>query len=256
MTTLLIDGDIFAYRSSVAVEREIDWGDGLWTLHAYEHEAINSFEGLLRAVREQLGVTKSTRIIFALTDSESNWRKEIMPDYKAHRKSQRKPILLNFMQDYVRENYETYERPTLEADDVLGILGTSMSIIRGPRTLVSVDKDFYGVPCNYYRFSQGDGHVESITETQADRFHLIQTLSGDTADGYSGCPGVGPKTAEKLLDAVEPSEWWRVVVEQFEKKGLSEEAALLNARVARICRNTDYDFRRKKVKLWSPYTHS
>jgi DNA polymerase-1 len=42
------------------------------------------------------------------------------------------------------------------------------------------------------------------------------------------------------------------VVAAFESKGLTEEDALVQARVARICRASDYDFKTKEVKLWNP----
>ena len=72
---------------------------------------------------------------------------------------------------------------------------------------------------------------------------------GDATDGYSGCPGIGPKTAEKVL---EQGCDWATVVGCFKAKGLSEEAALIQARVARICHAKDYDFEKKEVILWNP----
>jgi hypothetical protein len=41
-------------------------------------------------------------------------------------------------------------------------------------------------------------------------------------------------------------------VETYRKKGLGEEVALLNARVARICRFRDFDYVNKRVILWTP----
>ena len=93
---------------------------------------------------------------------------------------------------------------------------------------------------------------------------MMQTLTGDTTDGYTGCPGIGPKTAEKILQAAlaegtteaNPAQlreiYWQHVVKAYAKAGLSEEEALTQARVARICRNSDYDFKTKQVILWSP----
>ena len=98
--------------------------------------------------------------------------------------------------------------------------------------------------------------LREVTEEEADYNHMLQTLTGDAADGYPGCPGIGPKTAEKLLAGVGRTyaEMWPIVVEQYAKKGLSEGIALTQARIARICRRDDYDFKRKEVKLWNPPT--
>ena len=45
---------------------------------------------------------------------------------------------------------------------------------------------------------------------------------------------------------------WKAVVEAFKEKDLTEEDALVNARLARILTADDYDFERKEPKLWSP----
>lgn len=47
MAKLLIDGDILAYKASSSVQKDIDWGDGLWTCHAYLEDAIEQFRNLL-----------------------------------------------------------------------------------------------------------------------------------------------------------------------------------------------------------------
>ena len=46
--------------------------------------------------------------------------------------------------------------------------------------------------------------------------------------------------------------YWQHVLKAYAKAGLSEEEALTQARVARICRSNDYDFKTKQVILWSP----
>ena len=92
-----------------------------------------------------------------------------------------------------------------------------------------------------------------VSETEADWWHMYQTLCGDTTDGYAGLPGCGPKKAEKVIGTVdEPAPDWAAVAAAFTAKSLSEEDALVQARVARICRASDYDFKNKEVILWTP----
>ena len=43
------------------------------------------------------------------------------------------------------------------------------------------------------------GHDYEIISEEGRYFHMMQTLTGDTADGYPGCPSVGKVTAEKIL---------------------------------------------------------
>jgi DNA polymerase-1 len=170
-------------------------------------------------------------------------------------------MLLKHLMGYAKEHYQTYQRETLEGDDCLGILATMEH--QGQRVICSIDKDFKTIPGYHYNF--GKDEFFEITPHQADYWHMFQTLTGDATDGYSGCPGVGPKTAEKILKSAleEGTPWanreqlngiyWQHVVKTYEKAGFSEEEALVQARVARICQAVDYDFETKKVILWEPY---
>ena len=82
---------------------------------------------------------------------------------------------------------------------------------------------------------------------------MLQTLCGDATDGYSGCPSIGPKTAEKILaDCATSADLWDATLATFKKKKLSEEVALIQAQVARICRSSEFDFDNQKVIPWTP----
>lgn len=249
MMTLLIDGDIALYQHSSAVEEPFDWGDDLWTLHADASEAKQRLDYWVQGLMEKLS---AKRCIFALT-SPDNWRAKVMPSYKAHRKSTRKPVIYPALKEYVRTAYRVYEIPTLEADDVLGLLATkALPGIRDPLIVVSADKDLKTIPCRLYNPTDGSDRV--ISESEANYNHLFQTLIGDQTDGYPGCPGIGPKTASRALD--EQGSNWSTVCALYRKAGLNEDEALRQARVARILRKGEFSFRTNKVKLWSPANES
>lgn len=183
----------------------------------------------------------------------ANWRHAVYPAYKANRKDKPRPVILGQLIEYVKGVHPTYQRPTLEADDVMGILATSAKIIKHPgeKIIVSVDKDMRSIPGVFHCLT--DGITSEISEDEADRWHMLQTLTGDTADGYPGCPGIGPVKANRILDqGGRCEEWWPLVVSAFKAAGLSEEDALVQARIARICRACDYNFKLKEVKLWNP----
>ena len=183
-----------------------------------------------------------------------NFRKQLNPNYKGNRKSI-KPILYDYLRKYMHETgYKIYEKPTLEADDVIGILATSDKIIKGDKVVWSLDKDFKTIPCKFHRATPNGKSVSKIiSQEEADGWFMYQTLIGDTVDGYYGCKGIGDKTARKLLGEVGEkslSEMWEIVKDTFKDKGFSEEEALLNARMARILHVEDYDFKKKEAKLW------
>ena len=89
-----------------------------------------------------------------------------------------------------------------------------------------------------------------INEVDGAKWHLIQSCSGDQTDGYSGCPGIGVKRATTIFEDKGYS--WKTVVQMFKDKDLTEDDALLNARLARILTAKDYDFDRRKPIPWTP----
>jgi DNA polymerase-1 len=235
MTLLLIDGDIIAYKASVSAETPVNWGDGLWTLHCWEDEVAIRIDDQITKLTDEAPVQDC---IVALSDKE-NYRKELAPYYKANRSKTRKPMLLQWAREYMASKYNTIIYRRLEADDVLGILGTA-----NPDTIIwSEDKDLLTVPAKHWI----DGEVVEISQEEADYNFFTQALVGDSTDNYKGCPSVGHKTAEKILEF---GDGWDAVVRAYISKGLSEEVALENARLARILRNGEYDTDTAEVKLW------
>ena len=245
--TALIDGDILIYRAALAAEHPIDWGEGIWTLHAYMDDAITLFDTFLGRVLNGL---KTDKYIVCLTD-KTNFRKSILPSYKSNRTDKRPPMLKDPLREHVLQEYETFMRPGLEADDILGILATNPRIVKGDKVIATVDKDLKSVPGKVYNIDSGV--LDEITEAEADLNHMIQALIGDPVDGYSGCPGIGKVKAGRLLgECGSASAYWSVVVGTYEKAGLNEAYALAQARVARILRSSDYDYREKRPILWTP----
>ena len=115
--------------------------------------------------------------VIALSDSE-NYRKEIAPYYKANRSGTRKPMLLSWVREYIQKNYNTIIYRRLEADDVLGILGSSNS----DTIIWSEDKDLLTVPAKHWI---GGQVVEQSVEQKLDYQFFAQTLAGDNTDNYS-----------------------------------------------------------------------
>jgi len=234
MTTLLIDGDIIAYKACASAETPVNWGDGLWTLHCWEDEVAVRIDDQIQKLME----APVDDCIVALSDKE-NYRKEVASYYKANRSNTRKPMLLSWSRDYIKEQYNTVIYRRLEADDVLGILGTS----NDDTIIWSEDKDLQTIPAKHWI----NGEVVTISEEEADRMFYYQTLIGDSTDNYKGCPSIGAVSANKLL--AEDSSW-NTVVNTFAEKGLGEEVAIEQARLARILRDGEYNKETAEVKLW------
>lgn len=247
MTTLIVDADSFAYAAAVSAETTVEWEPGQLSVSADADEAIAEVMRKLADLRKELGATK---MLLTLSDSaEAGWRRKLYPQYKASRKSA-KPLALPAVRDYLL-GQGAYLRPTLEADDICGILATHPALVRGRKVIVSIDKDLRTIPGLLFSPLKRDEGILSITEEEADLAHMTQTLTGDSTDGYPGCPGIGPKKAAVILTDAEDGSW-PAVVAAYENKSLTEDDALVQARVARILRSSDYDFKNKKVKPWNP----
>lgn len=246
---LLIDADMFAFIACSSREQEIDWGDGIWTLHVNFEEAKATFRDMVDSAIDRaltlLMKDVDFNVLFCLSAQDGNYfRKRVLPTYKAARAGKRKPVCYKALLEWLKMAYKVVQVPHLEADDVMGILAT-----KNPRAsiIISGDKDMKSVPSWQYDFIHDE--FSDVTEEEADRNFLMQALMGDATDGYSGCPSIGKVTAAKLLDK---DCSWQTVVAAYKSKGLSEAEALANARCARILRNTDYDMKEKRVILWKP----
>jgi DNA polymerase-1 len=264
-TTLLIDADIVAFKIASISQKTHKFQDDE-TGEVIECVDVDDWEDVTPRVDELLAEylqkTKADELIICLScPTDEGWRIGIYPQYKANRDYSKRPVYLSAVKDYMAEKYRSYRKPTMEADDIMGILSTHPTLVPGRKIIVSEDKDLQTIPGWLWNPAK-DPKPRLIDEHHANYFHFYQTLVGDTTDNYKGCPGIGDKKATALLEkhcheTKHDSEFddymaWEDIVALFVKKGLSAEDALLQARVARICRADDYNFKKQEVILWNP----
>lgn len=254
----LIDADGILYAAALRGETTCD-GEQLQMLeleYVYE-DALARIEKLVEKVEADDA--------FLILSARQNFRHKIMPDYKGNRKGGSRPLLLDDLRNMVSEKapYKTMLIKDLEADDVCGIAAGTLSKGNTETVICSPDKDLLQIPGLVYQTpatnsgTAGKPTIVLITEEAGDDFHMKQTLMGDSVDGYKGCPGIGPVKARKLLDqwkqeGLSPRERWEAVVRCYEDEGLTEGEALLQARVSRILRSSDWDPTLKEPILWEP----
>jgi len=271
---LLIDGDIFAYQTAAAENKTSDWGDGDIHIHADLEQGISNLDKKMEALMTKL---HADEIVVCISDKE-NFRYGVYPDYKSNRVDTVRPLILEELKQHLLDNYDSKIKPGLEADDVLGILLTNPKMYPGmEKVCVTIDKDLRTVPGLHFN---PDKETEAvlITPKEAQRFHLLQTLTGDVTDGYPGCPGVGPVRADLLLNknmgtisyqkefsrgprkGTFETRWkdqpfnnaWNAILSLYEKAGLTEDDALIQARVARILHSSDFNYTTQEPILWTP----
>ena len=237
--SLLIDADYIVYKACAGAETEIDFGDDVIVVTSKFSDAYSYVERELYKIAEDLGQFDDSILFFS---DSINFRKLLDPAYKGHR-NRKKPCGYKRVINKLKEEYNVVVMPTLEADDAIGIYATKEE----GHIICSPDKDMRQIPGDLYDLSEG---VVTITKEEGDRWHLIQTMAGDQTDGYAGVPTIGVKRADAIL--TEKGASWKTVVETFLDKGLTEEDALLNARLAKILQVEDYDFTNQTVRPWTP----
>lgn len=249
-TTILLDSDIVAFQYASSAQQSYNFGDtGVCTTVQELSDVTPRVDQWIADLMLKL---KADDIVVCLSvPSRECWRLDVLPSYKGNRLDTVRPQLLMHVKEHLASTYPSYIRPTLEADDVMGILSTHPTLIKGTKIIVSEDKDMQTIPGMLFN-PRKDKKPRRISEEQADRYHMYQTLIGDTTDGYKGCRGIGPVKANYLLETTNMVDWWEAIVATYESKGLTEDDALVQARVARICRAEDYNFKDKQVKLWNP----
>lgn len=250
----LIDADIIVYEAAYRCQENIEWDEGEVTKYADLPRAQDVFNTQIEYI---LQATKAEDCHLALTNSnrDANFRRAVWPTYKDHRegKGDGRPLLYKALREWCRLNYKVQEKEGIEGDDSLGIMAT-MDTPWEP-VIASIDKDLDTVPGWHFNWRKPELGVYYVTIDEAFRMHMFQTLTGDSTDNYPGIPGVGPKTAERLLDLwseLPPWAVWEEVVATYESRGLTEEHALAQARCAYILQAPNWDSENQAVILWTP----
>lgn len=165
---------------------------------------------------EQLKAEYEPDYLVVVFDAGDSFREEIYPDYKATR--EKMPEDLEASLPRVRAIVEGFHDPVVElegyeADDVIGTLARKASDAGLEAVIVSGDKDFYQlIDDHVHLLNPGRGGPNGVDAEWVDRSNARDrfgiepeqivdylALIGDSSDNVPGAPGIGPKTAVKLL---------------------------------------------------------
>ena len=169
--------------------------------------------GFVNTLNEILTKEKPKYIGVAF-DHGKTFRNEAFPEYKAQREETPEDIKLSV--PIIKELLEAFHIPILqvdgfEADDVIGTLALKAGAAGIETYMLTPDKD-YGqlVRENVFQFRprHGGGYEKMGPKEVCEKYGISSTnqiidllaLMGDSADNFPGCPGVGEKTAVKLIN--------------------------------------------------------
>ncbi|NNN07663.1 MAG: DNA polymerase I [Acidimicrobiaceae bacterium] len=257
---VLLDGMSLAFRAFFALSTDIATSSGLVT------NALHGFASMLHSlVRSQ--TPRALAVAFDLPGG--TFRDEMTPDYKGGRAATPPEIEHQF--ELIRSFCEVLHIPVLgvthfEADDVLATLATWGRDAEIPVVVVTGDRDCFQlvedpfVRVLYNRRGVSDYSLydeAGIFErcgVEPSRYPILAAMRGDVSDNLPGVPGVGEKTAAKLLSSYRDFDEIYEHLDELTPKlreNLTnfEERARQNERVMRLIRDVPLDFTLQSLTL-------
>ena len=170
--------------------------------------------GFVNTLQEVLTKEQPTHLGVAFDPHGPTFRSEAFPAYKAQREETPEDIrkAVPIIKDLLKAwNIPILQVDGYEADDVIGTLATKAGAQNINTYMLTPDKDYGQLVTNHvfiYRPRHGGGYEVMGPEEVKAKYGIPSTqavidllaLMGDTADNFPGCPGVGEKTAVKLIN--------------------------------------------------------
>ena len=141
---------------------------------------------------------------------ETTWRHDLFPAYKANRKPTPTPLLdaiPRFEHEFEKIGVKSVCKPHFEADDVIATMAVAVGN-KGKRvTILSTDKNFLQLLGENIRVFNHFNEEEYDSAWVIKKYGVTQqqlvdywALTGDSTNNIAGVPGIGPKTAQKLIE--------------------------------------------------------
>ena len=171
-----------------------------------EGAKTSSVQSLQRALRE----SKPTHALVVFEGPEPSWRHLLFRDYKIGHKPMPEALrnaLPAYQEAFRAIGVESFSVPKVEADDVVGTLAVKVAAANGTAVILSTDKIFLQLLCNHIAVRDHFGqrwldheHLKTKFGVAPEQFVDLLALAGDATNAIPGVPGIGPKTAAKLID--------------------------------------------------------
>ncbi|MBN8191743.1 DNA polymerase I [Bacillus sp. NTK074B] len=243
---VLIDGNSIAYRAFFALPL-LNNDKGVHT------NAVYGFTTMLQKILED---EKPSHILVAFDAGKTTFRHKTFTEYKGGR--QKTPPELSEQFPYIRElldayGIKRYEKENYEADDIIGTLslqaesdGFEVKVYSGDKDLTQLSSKNTTVCITRKGITDIEvytpEHIKEKWEITPDRIIDMKGLMGDSSDNIPGVPGVGEKTAIKLLKEFDSLEKLLESIDKVGGKKLKEklednkEQAIMSKELATILR--------------------
>jgi len=245
---VLVDGSNYLYRAFYAIPM-------LTNSKGFPTNAIYGFTNMLLKLLREL---EPDYIVISFDVKGPTTRHEEFTDYKATRKPMPDDLRpqIPFIKDIVRGfSIPVLEKQGVEADDIIGTLARRVSEQGWRTAIVSGDKDLMQlVDENVIMIDTMKDKTYDVAAVKErfgvapDKVVEILGLMGDTSDNIPGVPGIGPKTAQRLIEEYGSVETILQNAEKLKNIKLREsfrkyaEQARLSRQLALIRKDIEFDF--------------
>tara|TARA_R100001460_G_scaffold104507_2_gene150257 strand:+ start:872 stop:1585 length:714 start_codon:yes stop_codon:yes gene_type:complete len=214
---LLIDADSLIFASCYRKRETPD--DELYYTEIEDSRAKfdEQFMSIVNHLEDKYPIDK----VLTFSGSKGNFRKLITKKYKANRKKQELPPLLDDMHQFVKDHYDSIWGYGVETDDMVARYWKQISddIGRDEVMIVSIDKDYKQFPCLMYNYHYKHKEILDISQEDAMFNFYSQMIEGDTADNVNYFKGKGKKFAEKhFKDCTTKYQYTRKLYELFKQE--------------------------------------
>lgn len=160
-------------------------------------DASSKFDEQFMKIINDISDVFDVNSVITFNGSKGNFRKKITPMYKANRKNQELPPLLDQLHSYVKENYNSVYGYGLETDDLVAKnwYEIQKEIGRGDVLICAIDKDYKQFDCLMWNYHKKE--LLDISKEEALYNFYEQMIVGDSADNVNYFRGKGKKFAER-----------------------------------------------------------
>ena len=214
---LLVDADSLIFASCYKKREHKDDERFYTDIEDSKAKFDEQFMSIVNKLEDMYNVER----VITFSGSKGNFRKLITPVYKANRKKQELPPLLDEMHQFVKDEYNSVWGFGIETDDIVARYWKELSkeVGRNNVMIVSIDKDYKQFPALIYNYHYKHKEVLDISEEEALYNFYEQMIIGDTADNVNYIKGKGKKYAEKYLaDCNTKYQYTRKMLELFQEK--------------------------------------
>lgn len=261
---VIIDGHAIMHRAFHALP----------PLNTKKGEPINAVYGLVSMLLRVIQDLKPTDIVVTFDEKAPTFRNKALPTYQAQRPPMAGELSSQFDKAKLflkAAKIPVYSKPGYEADDVIGTIADksksdSIVIITGDRDQLQLVDDKRDIKLYMPVMGLAKARFYGETETK-ERMGVgprliddYKALVGDPSDNYSGVPGIGPKTAIKLLDEYGSFENIYNHIKELpdkiaEKLEKGKEAGFLSKRLATIVKDVPIKVDFEKMGKWEINSH-